>query len=76
MKKSLFQAICILIVLVSAIIIWVNLSLRQKPVAVWQKYDHLRVIKAGILSDDYIDWEDHFDTTFVDSNGCIVVTNK
>lgn len=75
-KVAVLQAVAIVVTIVCAIIIWFNLALRQKPVAVWQKYEHLRAIPKSLIETETIEWVDHLDTTYIDKDGILVARNK
>jgi len=70
------EAIAIAIFLICLIIIWFNTTLHSEPIKVneWEGFKPVSVIAPD---PNYIDWEDKFDTSYVDKvTGCLVYTKK
>ena len=75
-KRHVVEAIAIAIFLVCMLIVWFNTTLHSKPLKV-NEYEKFRSVSVIAEDTNYIDWEDKFDTSYVDKvTGCIVFTQK
>jgi hypothetical protein len=76
-KMHVIEAIGIAILLICGIIIWFNTTLKSQSsenVIGFRKFQPVNVTPEDT---NYIDWEDNFDTSYVDeTTGCVVFTTK
>lgn len=76
-KMHVIEVIAIAILLICGIIIWFNTTLKSESIEKVIGYEKFRSVSVLPIDSNYIDWEDNFDTSYVDeTTGCIVFTRK
>lgn len=74
--KTLFEALLIVAALVAGMFIILGLRQPDEPKRpVWEPYRPVEV-SPPMDTSLYVEWEDNFDTTFVDEDGITHVTRK
>lgn len=78
--ENKIRVIKILIVVVTIFcggIIYFNTIMRSKGEAKVIGYEKFKPVSLTPLDSNYIEWEDNFDTSYIDkTTGCLVVTRK
>lgn len=71
------EVIAIAILLICGIIIWFNTTLKSESIEKVIGYEKFRSVSVLPIDSNYVDWEDNFDTSYVDkTTGCLVYTHK
>jgi len=74
-KLRIIEAIAIVLIVICFTTIWFNV--KSSPEVLKSNYEASKPVIISKQDANYIDWEDNFDTSYIDPvNKCLVVTKK
>lgn len=76
-KRHVVEAFAFVLLLVCAIVIWINVSLKAQRSAERLPFEKFKTVALLPIDSATIEWEDNFDSSYIEpTTGCLYLTHK